>query len=93
MAGSAVGSAGGDVGRLHGNGRCQLHLFQQFYINLYLYAKNEKPAGITYVRPHGKKSAFINLFQDVLQWGNTDVSHAFRFACDPENGLVRRYKF
>ena len=59
----------GDVGRLHGNGRCQLLLFRQFYINLYIYIymqKNEKPAGITYVRPHGKKSAFINLFQDVL---------------------------
>ena len=24
----------------------------------------------------------------VPPWGNTDVSHAFRFACNPENGLV-----
>ena len=50
------------------------------------------PAPIFGVRPaYCQESELACCFGS--QWGNTDVSHAFRFACDPENGLVRRYKF
>ena len=68
VAGSAVGSAGGDVGRLHGNGRCQLLLFRQFYINLYIYIYMQKTKNCrNYICSSSwEKSAFINLFQDVL---------------------------
>ena len=47
LAGRAVGSAGGDVGRLHGNGRCQLLLsrkilYQYIYIYLSLSLFNQR---------------------------------------------------